>query len=487
MTRLPGGAPRCKRHPRALAGWQCSKCDSNLCPDCAALKTIASTSMIICASCGELAAPVTIHRSSVPFHRRVLRCLRYPLSPSGLLSMAALSAVMALMLFLRKWAFFGGRGFCTAVAWGSFWAYMFKAIRTSAMGDDEVHTPDFSDFFHDLVVPAIRGTAGTALIWLPSLLYLLYVKDLSFFELFDFKSFDDPVLWSVFAVSLIYVPMALMVGATGGGVFRMLNPVLVVAYILRMGVDYWIALLAIVALTVASLVLNLISAVLAQLPIPLLAPWLARFVVTYPPFAMANVLGLLLYVRGDRVDYGLPHEYQMEILPGAQPRGQLPVAAQPVEAVAPERSYAPIALEEDEPASPVPKSAAQVEATPAEGISAAAGKGDWAKAIDLFAKAGDLQPGSLDPNCYFGLAQEAAKRGDYRQAVRALQALMRSAPDDAIAPRGCLLLARIYSERLSDRSTAERLFRHLLQRYPKSSAAQFAQSYLARTTEPSTA
>ena len=401
--------------------------------------------------------------------------------------MAALSAVMAIMLFLRKWTFFGLKGFCSALAWGSFWAYIFKAIRTSAIGDDEVHTPDFSDFFNDLLVPAIRGTAGTALVWLPSLLYLLYVKDLSLFELLDFKSFDDPVLWSVFAVSLVYVPMALLVGATGGGVLRMLNPVLVVAYILRMGVDYWIALLAIGALTVAYLILHLVSALLAQLPIPFLVPWLARFVLTYPPFAMANVLGLLLYVRGDRVDYGLPEEYQMEILPGAQPRGQLAVVAQPVESAAPQRSYAPISLEEDEPAAAAPKAPIQVKTTPAEGISAAAGKGDWAKAIDLFAKAADLKPGSLAPNCYFGLGQEAAKRGDYQQAVRALQALMRSAPDDAVAPRGCLLLARIYSERLSDRTTAERLFRHLLQRYPNSPAAQFAQNYLARATEPSTA
>jgi len=400
--------------------------------------------------------------------------------------MAALSAVMAIMLFLRKWTFFGLKGFCSALAWGSFWAYIFKAIRTSATGDDEVHTPDFSDFYNDLLVPAIRGTAGTALIWLPSLLYLLYVKDLSLFELLDFKSFDDPVLWSVFAVSLIYVPMALLVGATGGGVLRMLNPVVVVAYILRMGIDYWIALLVVGALTAGYLVLHLVSALVAQLPIPFLAPWLARFLLTYPPFAMANALGLLLYVRGDRVEYGLPEEYQMEILPGTQPRGDLPVTAQPVEAAALQRRSGPISLEQQEP-SAVAKAPLDVEATAAEGIGAAAGNGDWARALDLFAKAADLQPGSLAPNCYFGLAQEAAKKGDYRQAVRALQALMRSAPDDAIAPRGCLLLARIYSERLSDRTTAERLFRHLLQRYPTSPAAQFAQNYLARATEPSTA
>ena len=403
------------------------------------------------------------------------------------MAMPLISAVMAIMLFLRKWTFFGLKGFCSALAWGSFWAYVFKAIRTSALGDDEVHTPDFSDFFNDLVVPAIRGTAGTALSWLPSLLYLLYVKDLTLFELLDFKSFDDPVLWSVFAVSLIYVPMALLVGATGGGVLRMLNPILVVAYILRMGVDYWIAWLAIGVLTGVYLVLNLVSALLAQLPIPFLAPWLARFLVTYPPFAMANVLGLLLYVRGDRVDYGLPEEYQMEILPGAQPRGQLPVAAQPVEAAAPQRSYAPISLEDDQPASAVPKAPINAETTPAEAIRAAVEKGDWAKATDLFAAAADLKPDCLAPNCYFGLAQEAAKRGNYRLAVRALQALMKSAPDDAVAPRACLLLARIYSERLSDRPTAERVFRHLLQRYPNSSAAQVAQNYLARATEPSTA
>ncbi len=364
---------------------------------------------------------------------------------------------------------FGMKGFCVALAWGSFWAYVFKAIRTSAMGDDEVHTPDFSDFYNDLVVPAIRGTAGTALIWAPTVVYLLFVKDLGWHEVLEFDFLKDPVLWLVIAVSFVYVPMALVVGATGGGVFRMLNPVLVIIYIVRIGVDYWIALIAIAAFGVSYVALHLVAAITSNLPIPFLAPWLAQFLVTYPPFAMAKVMGLLLYVRGDRVDYGVPEEYQIDVLPGVEARGQLALVAKPIESA------------QD------PRGGRAKDPSPAERIASAAAKGDWPKALDLFAKMPNLPPVPLPSDCYFGLAQAAVRKADYRQAVRALKAVMTSAPADPIAPRACLLLARIYSERLSDPGTGEQLFRHVVQRYPKSQEAQFAQTRLARKPEPSTA
>jgi hypothetical protein len=84
-------------------------------------------------------------------------------------------------------------------------------------------------------------------------------------------------------------------------------------------------------------------------------------------------------------------------------------------------------------------------------------------------------------------ALSAVKKADYRQAVRALKAVMTSTPDDPIAPRACLLLARIYSERLSDPGTGDQLFRHVVQRYPNSQEAQLAQTRLVRKTQPSTA
>jgi hypothetical protein len=413
--------------------------------------------------------------------------------------MAALSAVMAIMLFLRKWTFFG-KGFCAVLAWGSLWAYVFKAIRTSAMGDDEVHTPDFSDFFNDLVVPAIRGTAGTALIWLPSIVYLLWMKNLGWYELLEFNFLNDPVLWLVIAVSLVYVPMALAVGATGGGVFRMLNPALVMIYIGRIGVDYWIALMVIGAFGAVYVVLQLLSSMVSQLPIPFLGPWLAQLLLTYPPFAMANVMGLLLYVRGDRVDYGLPEEYRMDVLQGVEPQGAPVVVAEAIQPAPEPRNYAPIELEPETEAvaeiRPIaaahrpaqsPRSPASKAPSPTEQIASAAANGDWAKALEFFAKMPNPASPSLSPDCYFGLAQAAVKKADYRQAVRALKALMTSSPDDPVAPRACVLLARIYSERLSDPLTGEKLFRHVVQRYPSSKAAQFAQGRLARKTEPYTA
>jgi hypothetical protein len=74
--------------------------------------------------------------------------------------------------------------------------------------------------------------------------------------------------------------------------------------------------------------------------------------------------------------------------------------------------------------------------------------------------------------------QAAAARGDFDTAVRALRAAATEVPDHPIAPRACILLARIYSERLDDSVKGDELYRYVMKRYPSTSAAAFAERKL---------
>ena len=100
------------------------------------------------------------------------------------------------------------------------------------------------------------------------------------------------------------------------------------------------------------------------------------------------------------------------------------------------------------------------------------------KAAEIYAALPDLPPTSLCPGSHLAVGQAAAGRGDFACAVRALKAAASIAPDAPDAPRACVILARLYAERLGDAASAERLYRFVVQRYPDTDAARFARQRL---------
>ena len=85
---------------------------------------------------------------------------------------------------------------------------------------------------------------------------------------------------------------------------------------------------------------------------------------------------------------------------------------------------------------------------------------------------------SLPAASHVAVGQKAAAVGDYPLAVRALKQVAQLTPEDPLAPRACVILARLYGERLGDEASALKLYRHVAGRYPGTDAARFAQSRL---------
>lgn len=469
MSTKVGAGPKCTQHPSALAGWSCVGCSARLCPDCVAIKRMVSTELIICLRCQELAKPLTMRRSEkLPFFSVVWRAPLYPLNSAGLIAILAFALVMAVLSY--------GGGLATRIGVGIYWAYVFSIIRTSSRGSEEVEPFEFSSLFDDVLMPAFRGVVATTLIWLPAFVYAFSIRD------WDSKTSPlsialDPVVWVLVIAGVVYVPMALMIAATGGGVLRMINPLMVFGYIHRLGKDYWLALLPLGAVFMGGLLLEGIGFVVLLLPLPFVPRVIDQMLGAYAPFVMARVLGLLLYVRGDVLEYGPASDYEEPVLPGAVPRGALPshVAAAGGDASAPSgRRRAPIELSSLD--SPGPAQATPDPGAAAAEVSRLVAANQLQQAAALYGALAEPAAGALPAADHLAVGRRAAAEGNYPLAVKALKAAASSA--DPVAPNAMVILARLYGERMGQPAEAQQLYQAVLSRFPGTPAAKFAQERL---------
>lgn len=459
----PGGGPHCETHPATLAAWRCPQ-HGDLCPDCAAERKTGLSSLVVCVHCGALAPVITAPRARVSFASRLPGALAYPASWHGLAVMAGLGLVMA---FMPRFTIFG-----LIFSWGLYWSYMFALIEQSANGSDVIEAPDFTSVWDDIFGPAVRGLAATGVIWVPAVLIGVFGV-----------SADAPLgaMWLpivlVVLAGVFYAPMAILVAATRNPFYQVINPYFVIVCVGRLGSDYAIAVGAIVLLGAVQLLVKLIAGVVDRLPIPILASWLAAVIGLYVPFVMARVLGLLLYVRGVDLGYGVAAEYDEPVLPGAQPRGTPRPATDPGfgpvaagVAAAPAASAGPAALATGALAPP-PR------CSPAE-VAAAVERGDLAAAMERWERLDPEDHHALPPATHVAVGRAAAVAQDFHLAVRALRAAADVAPDDPEGQRAWILLARVYADKLGDPARARQIFGYVVERYPGSDAARFAQAQL---------
>ncbi|WP_375765696.1 hypothetical protein NR798_28785 [Archangium gephyra] len=460
---IPSEIAHCQYHPRAAAGWFCPACDAKLCPDCAVLESVASTDLLSCARCGGAVEEFKVHRSHAPFSRRLLGTWSYPLRKSGLLALLAVGAVVAMSRGLASILPFVPGLILLTIWLGSFWGSLFWIVRGTAMGAEHFTAPDFHDVHHDLVSPAIRGTVATALIWVPAVLFIWNADETN----------GSIAMFAVMVLAtVLYAPMALLFAATGQGTLSLLNPFKVIGIGMRLGRAYLVVAAWMVPLALLHLVLMFVAGKVSSLSIPLLPSVVGEALSLYVPFVMARMLGLLLYVHGDRVGYGVDSEFYEPALPGVKPRGKKRAARVPAQAQ-PEAIRPRVIELEPEPA---PRPAATPEPLEVQVVKAVETNA-LDRALELYRRLPEA-PAPLPAASHVAVGQKAASVGDYPLAVRALKQVAQHSPEDPLAPKACVILARLYGERLGDEASALKLYRHVVGRYPGTDAARFAQSRL---------
>jgi hypothetical protein len=288
----------------------------------------------------------------------------------------------------------------------------------------------------------------------------------------------------------------------------MLNPIAVLGYALKLGSDYAIAVVMLLLLGGLEIIVGGAGSLLFGLiKLPILSSVLSWSIWMMVPMIMAHLLGVLLHTQGDAVGYGDAREFDEPLLKGAVPRGQPPakvLAADnprshaPIELDAPAapaapRSYAPIEIEGldapapdsalvgasldalDMPSPPAAPGEAAPAGTVTQQIEQALAANEEDRALTLYAA--QAQPPELTPQQHLVIGQAAVARNQHPLAEKALRAAAKN-PAAPETPRAMVLLARVYAEKLGDVETAKKIFSFVVQKFPGTSAAQFASSKL---------
>jgi hypothetical protein len=441
-----GGTFCCTRHRREAAAWRCQGCGASLCPACAYAIGPAEDAAIACAGCGALAEPLRVHRAEIEG-----LAVRLSRAPAFLFRRGTAASIAAAAIVTAALSYFGLLG--ALLAYGVAWAFTFSTIRSAAHGRPGIELPDFTDAFEDIGLPAIRGAVATAILWVPAVAYALFTYGRSPHGAL-LALVRDPVAWLILATSIAYAPIAVLVAATGGGLLRMLNPLLVAIAARRLGRAYLLTLVFVCGCFVAGVGLAIAGEAVRALPVPLVSRWAAEFIELLPLVLMGHALGLLLHVHGDRLGYGLDTDYLVPVAPGARPTGTRPRADD----------------------APLPTNAVRPASLAREIGRAIAGR-DAASALELYERYG-AEPCALTPEQHFEIARVAAGASRDVLAVAALRAAA-SAAGDPIAPRAMLALGRIHARRLGEPDQARDVFALLVERYPETPAAEAARRELA--------
>ncbi|ATB37440.1 hypothetical protein CYFUS_002862 [Cystobacter fuscus] len=480
MSPLSPPPARCKRHPTATAGWRCVGCADFLCPECVEARRISTVDLIACRACGQQAETLLVHRSrQQPLAERMRTAVRYLLNRHALAMLLAIGTILTLLAFLTRASFILARLAPAVLLFGVFWGCFFAILRASARGETDIPLPEYNDLISDWLQPSLRGLVATSAVWLPFGVYLVcfsgwdahaYISRLSddpmFYATGTFHALpweqlrEDPIVWVLGLAGLVYLPMGLIQGAIGAPFLEMINPVRGVRAMLRLGRDYTTTLGVLFVLGLAGLVTYALGASLRALDLGLLTRWLAELVELPVPLLMAHVLGLLLHTRGDALGYGASSEYLTPVLPGAAPSTTLRVEG--------------LGLPEAETAPP-PELRIQE-------LTQAVSARDIPRALALYAEIHFLPRAALPPAVHLFVGQAAASQQQHALAVRALEAAADSAPEDPLAPRALVLLARVLGERMQEPGRAQEVYRYIVERYPDTDASRFARVRLPPTS-----
>ncbi|NPC80614.1 tetratricopeptide repeat protein [Pyxidicoccus fallax] len=421
---------------------------------------------------GGGASPILAHRRRTPLATRLKRAWRYVFTASGLPVLMAVSLALAFLGWMMEMSLPFLKPLPLALYGSMFWGTFFTLVRDTSRGEMELDTPEFIDFFRDGLLPGIRGLTATTLVFLPALLYVMlgYTGWVGLGFVLAGESrppglMADVVLWLLLLLGLVWLPFALLVTASGMPPTVILDVPRMVRMARNLGSDYLLTTGVLVLLGGVHLVTHVVALVLRAVDMFIVSRVLAEGVTLLAPFTAAHVLGLLMYVRGDSVGYGMDRDYLEPVLGDTKPR----LAAPPMRdgELFPEAPEGATLVE-------MPDAARRTENEELTALASAVESRDVPQAMALYAALRGQPKVRVPPAHHLFIGQAAAVEGNFPLAVQALESAADVAPDDPTAPRALVLLARVLGEKMQEISRAEQVYRYVIHRYPDSSAARFA-------------
>jgi hypothetical protein len=287
-------APRCARHPHDGAGWRCGKCGAALCPACASWRAAGQGTLETCNLCGGFASPIRVRRGLLsPFGpRSLLEAMRWPFHREALLTTLACGVVFWLI---------GKAGLLAGMfAFGVVLAVCFHVTTLTVRGGDELRSAgEFRGFFEDVIGPLVRALFAGMWAYAPAVWFLYFRCG---FDLDRLSRTDTGAAAALLLAGAFLFPMALLVAALGAPAMAILNPLLVLGSVRKLGRDY--LLVAAFAFAVSLAESLLLAVVRAVDPVVAIPGFLEDSLLLLPAFMLFRALGLLVRARGDELGYG---------------------------------------------------------------------------------------------------------------------------------------------------------------------------------------
>jgi hypothetical protein len=288
---------QCKNHPEKEAAFHCVSCNNNFCQDCIDVRRLtADFTAYICRECAgkceklgdrkqarEQTTEVRIETKRYSFWEEIPKIFIYPFTGNGKWVLFAGSLFFGITFKIVQMAgLFGGPLAIILVSYLT--VYMLQVIENTAYGSDE--PPDWPDMAHYIDVvfgPLLLIMLATAMCYLPAAVY--------FFRTHNF----DLILFLLLLAGQFLHPMFILSIATTER-FSALNPIVVVASIFKVPVEYFVMFL----LFVSMVIIQQISSALIGW-VPLLGIFLKQFLMVYFLLAQMRLLGIFYRTNEEKL------------------------------------------------------------------------------------------------------------------------------------------------------------------------------------------
>lgn len=463
------GQINCKYHPQIAARWACPSCHINFCPSC--VKRTHPRAHPQCPVCGKEVDSLGVANAITPFWRRIPQFFLYPLRPTALIYILALTAVSLLVSVVFV-------GFIIELLLLiAFVKYGYVVLEHSAKGYADPPSSGGGNLLGDLVLPFKQ-------------VMLLFCFSFANYAIYDLVgNVASHVFYILVTVAL---PASTMVLAVEYSFFKALNPVFLATMIRRIGVPYFILFFFLLTLSSGSgIAFDLLRDRLPEIAyVPVL-----NFLLMYFGLIMFSMMGYVIYQYHEQL--GFPIEVEPEgAMPDSEANRTANPALQEIEILLQEGKFtealnglehqiklSPGDLELRDRLHKLLISLGDKERTrqyDGEYLSRLLAEKKATRAMEVFRECQRLAPDCrpANPAHVHDLAVLLRGNGEYKLVLALLNNFHNTFPNHPDIPRNYLLAAQIMAEKFNQDENARKILDYLIGRYPDHALAGEIRGYL---------
>jgi tetratricopeptide (TPR) repeat protein len=481
-------AVKCDRHPTQPAWWFCPKCNKSLCPQCISKRyggPLQDRVHYFCSKCNVEAKTYELAQVIPPFWSRLHKLFIYPLS-----SVQSVGLIVTLSLLS---AFFSKPGLFSTIFQFMLWTvtvkYSFECLKSSAAGHfqpppltDKVLIENYGIVFKQIALFIVLA------------LFFIFVV-----------SKAGSMIMSLFVLACgIGLPAMLIVLIINEDLTQALNPVMVVGIISRIGWKYFLLLFFLLLLSGAPAALG--YAVIRHLPAGM-QTFMLIFSKNYYTIVTYHLMGYAILQYHHRLDYPVELETLLaSVCPTVSSRTPNPAGVS--DSIPQDDLLNDISMfiQDGELDKAIDEIERRVCIEEIENPELSKRYFELLKTqkkqekllkyaphyLRLMVKSGAKSTAiasyldclrvnktfSLESVVQFKLASWLTESGKHKEAIFALNSLIRKHPEDPLVPKAYYRAAQIFREHLDDVDKAKKILDAMISKFPDLEITAFAKNYL---------